>query len=128
MKKQLKPSLTTLPKSLNTIPLVVFLVFISIIILFLLNVSQRTHTSEPHNASPIGPNELYCEQDSDCTLVGISCSSCDCGNPVNIKYKEYYDQQLQEECEGYDGPVCDMNCPYNVRCIRNTCTNELTRN
>ena len=74
-----------------------------------------------NNAVNQTQSETYCQEDSDCVWAYTECSSCECGKPVNIKYKDIYENQLNEKCKGYKGPVCKFCCPFDLKCINNTC-------
>ena len=59
----------------------------------------------------IDPAHQACELPSDCVLVYVDCSGCDCGVPVNYLYEDIYINLYKEICSDYVGPVCEMYCP-----------------
>jgi hypothetical protein len=68
-----------------------------------------------------------CELPSDCVLVYVDCSGCDCGVPVNFLYEDYYLDLYKETCSDYEGPVCEMYCePSTLVCRSGQCEIELS--
>jgi hypothetical protein len=82
------------------------------------------------NSQGIVVNKEYkaCNIDSDCTMVPIRCDSCECGgDAINRKYSGEARELYQNVCKGYQGGVCDINCPaYEVKCVNNLCTQSFT--
>ncbi len=66
-------------------------------------------------------SDQTCVVDEDCTTVSTICSSCECGEPVNIKMKQKYSNLWQNQCKDYSGGVCDFSCNKSVWCLDNKC-------
>jgi hypothetical protein len=63
-----------------------------------------------------------CELASDCVLVYVDCSGCDCGVPINKKYENLYLELYDDLCRDYVGAVCEMYCPQaTLVCTSNQC-------
>ena len=60
--------------------------------------------------SKISEEHQACSKDSDCTLFSLECS-CDCGQPVNIKFLGEYLTLKVDKCKTYTGRLCKMKCP-----------------
>ena len=59
----------------------------------------------------IDPAHQTCTLDTDCGLVYVDCSTCDCGVPIHMMYIEHYTDRYHELCLNYVGPVCEIECP-----------------
>ena len=80
---------------------------------------------EPESAGyqlAIDPHHRECGSDADCIVVASHCSSCECGAPVNRRFRNHYERQYRELCDGYSGAVCEFYCPTpHSRCIEESC-------
>ena len=77
------------------------------------------------DAKPILEQHQTCSSDNECILFQRKCSDCDCGSPLNIKYREIYREEKRRRCENYKGPVCDLICPTNQSvCRAGKCTTK----
>jgi hypothetical protein len=76
----------------------------------LLAVDQAPNTPDSRVVE-IKPSHQSCELASDCVIVYIDCSGCDCGVPVNRDFETKYRDLYQELCSTYAGAVCEMYCP-----------------
>ena len=106
------------------------ILFISLIVIILIAGCSIIGSEEelPIYAIDIDPAHQTCEGNDQCALVYIDCSSCDCGEAVNIQFEEYYQNLYQEVCQDYNGPVCEMFCPkVNLICQNNQCMAEPTQ-
>ena len=63
------------------------------------------------NGIEIDPAHQTCLLPTDCVLVYLDCSGCDCGVPVNSMYEKLYLNLAIETCSEYAGPVCEIYCP-----------------
>jgi hypothetical protein len=89
---------------------IIQILFITLVVLHLIAACSIIRSEEklPIYTIDIDPAHKTCQQDDDCALVYIDCSSCDCGEPVNINFEEYYHDLYLEICRDYSGPVCEM--------------------
>jgi hypothetical protein len=84
-----------------------------LILTALLIVGPAAATTEgPKSPLTVSPEHQTCVVDIDCTIVELYCGDCDCGQPVNIKYRSYYLEQKKEQCAEYKGGVCDLACRF----------------
>jgi hypothetical protein len=70
----------------------------------------------------IDPRHRECESDADCIVVSSHCSTCECGAPVNRRFRALYEKRYRDLCREYEGEVCDFYCstPHS-RCIEESC-------
>lgn len=70
----------------------------------------------------ISEEHKACDKDSDCTLFSLECS-CDCGQPLNVKFLSEYLTAKADKCKTYSGRRCKMKCsgPEAVACRSNKC-------
>lgn len=70
----------------------------------------------------VDAKDQTCALDTDCTRVIVTCSDCDCGQPIAAAaYQKFMDDKLKR-CENYVGGICDVMCPNEiVRCVENKC-------
>ena len=63
-----------------------------------------------------------CDNDSNCTTFSLECS-CDCGQPINVKFLSEHLSAKVDKCKAYSGKLCKMKCPgpEAVACINNKC-------
>lgn len=87
------------------------------LLLLAINIKENIST----NTVDQNQSEAYCQQDSDCIWAYSDCSTCECGKPVNKKYKVIYEKRYKEKCQEYDGPVCEFCCPFDLKCLNNLC-------
>ena len=59
-------------------------------------------------------NDQICTNDADCIRVQNTCSSCECGVPVNKIHEQKYIEKIRKICENYHGGVCDALMVYVV--------------
>jgi hypothetical protein len=64
-----------------------------------------------HRVVDVDPVHQVCELASECVLVYVDCSGCDCGVPVNKKFEIRYHELYEVTCSDYVGAVCEMYCP-----------------
>jgi hypothetical protein len=102
-------------------PLLIILAVASLIIFTALLLTVNNKKNINTNTVNQNQSQTYCQQDSDCIWAYSDCSSCECGKPVNKKYKDLYEKQYKEKCQDYRGPVCDFCCPFDLKCQNNTC-------
>jgi hypothetical protein len=83
----------------------------------------RSTAEQPTPVSLIvDAEDQNCESNEDCEIVGTSCSSCECGAPVNRSFRREYEIRLAELCRDYSGPVCRCKCPTPFAlCEKQTC-------
>jgi hypothetical protein len=62
------------------------------------------------NRLPVQVEHQACTANSECVLVQLDCSDCDCGTPVNKKFQTRYLAEKENQCAAYRGPVCDLWC------------------
>jgi len=79
-------------------------------------------TPNPSDRVVVSIEDQTCIVDSDCTIVGTLCSTCECGVPVNKVHEQKYIDQYGDLCQDYQGPACDFLCetPF-IRCVDNQC-------
>ncbi len=107
----------------------VFLILIIVLLIFISKIFANDVTSaliEKYN---------YCEQDSDCEVVGVSHGAClGCYALVNKKHVDTVKKisdRADRMCEL--GLVKECGCMYdcthsgNVECVKNKCVNEFTK-
>lgn len=76
-------------------------------------------------AVEVNPAHQVCERASDCVVVYVDCSGCDCGVPVNKKFEDLYFELYDDLCSDYVGAVCEMYCPQaTLVCESNICVVE----
>ena len=96
-------------------------VTLAVILLAIWNTSLQ---AEEHAVSVLKISEEHkaCNKDSDCTIFSLECS-CDCGQPINVKFLGEYLTVKDDKCETYSGRLCKMKCPgpEAVACIGNKC-------
>lgn len=70
----------------------------------------------------ISEQHQACDKDRDCTIVSLECS-CDCGQPINVRFLGEYLTAKVDRCKTYTGRLCKMKCsgPQAVVCRNNTC-------
>lgn len=61
-----------------------------------------------------------CQKDSDCTHIQTQCS-CDCGDSVNKRHLQKYNDQFKKSCDKYAGIVCKNNCKGQPKCVEQKC-------
>jgi hypothetical protein len=84
-----------------------------------------TSDSPDISSVEIDPAHQSCLSASDCVLVYVDCSGCDCGQPINYMYEDLYLSLSRELCSAYAGPVCEMYCPpANLVCQSGRCGTE----
>lgn len=71
-------------------------------------------------AKPLLEQHQACHSNAECTSTQRECSDCDCGTPLNVKYKTIYIEEKRKRCENYKGAVCDLICQAN----KAECENE----
>lgn len=60
-----------------------------------------------------------CNEDTECVLIQLECSDCDCGKPINKDFVQVYENEKRNRCLAYSGPVCDVLCPTTTSVCRN---------
>lgn len=87
------------------------------LVAFLLNCSISGSSLFKAPSVPLAHQE--CSSNSECVLIQIDCSECDCGTPVNRNYELEYAVEKKNRCADYRGPVCDLLCPSTVSICKN---------
>ena len=107
--------------------------FRSLILLVLMTFLLISCAPEPPAVQPITPaldpsqvllipEHQRCEKDDDCVIFPMECSDCDCETVLNWTYLEAYQAKKAEVCEGYRGPMCEIYCPVEPKCVQAKCT------
>lgn len=113
-----KRSATTVDKKL----IILGLISAAILISFLISQKSDVTQQSGEDDIQIEDSDVICESDEDCVSVFTDCSGCDCGSPVNKKFKAKYESLYKSACNSYRGPVCELYCPpEDLRCESNKC-------
>jgi hypothetical protein len=71
------------------------------------------------NAIVAGEPDRSCRQDSDCALRQTSCSLCDCGDAVNMKWERFC--PLPDKETVYCKPCASLGADFQLKCADGTC-------
>ncbi len=98
----------------------------AIVVAFLLLIAFLYKTFYPSgNITRELKNKTYttCSTSSNCTVVPDPkvCSGCSCGIAVNVESEKEFRERYENNCSNYKGPICQMYCPFNTKCILGTC-------
>jgi len=64
-----------------------------------------------------------CETTKQCAFTHAKCS-CSCGAAINKVFADKFNQERENYCSNYDGPICDMTCPQTeLICVQGLCQN-----
>jgi hypothetical protein len=70
----------------------------------------------------IADADRLCKSDGDCVLLSYTCDHCDCGTPINSRYRDKYHNLRAKMCVGYNGGSCRMRCDdQRVQCVKGRC-------
>lgn len=69
----------------------------------------------------IAYSDRACTQDSDCRIVADQCS-CSCGMGVNQAHVSKYRAMQSQNCRGYTGKMCKMDCDGTPKCFDKVCS------
>ena len=97
-------------------------IILTISTLFLLPIMVAPKDLWASPQTELSAEHSRCMKDSDCTLLSIECS-CDCGQPLNIRFLGEYLTAKMDRCKNYSGKKCRMKCPDSeaLACIGDRC-------
>jgi hypothetical protein len=107
---------------INTLSLLVMIVFLLISCASYPPGAQPATTIPDHPQVLVLPEHQRCEQDDDCVLFPMECSDCDCETILNRVYLEEYQVGKAAVCDGYHGKMCEIYCPVEPKCLQGKCT------